>query len=238
MPALYVVTKHEDIDADRLDGTVVVVIDVLFASTTIVHALSEGASAVWPARDRDDALRLAAGRPGCVLAGEHMADAMQGFAPATPLALAAHGLHGRDVVYSTTNGTPALLASAAAAHVYVGCLLNGAALAAHIVHAHPRQPVLLVCAGSVDRFNLEDFEGAGHIANHLLQRSAYDAGDTALAAGLARHGGDPRTALQSSRVGRLMHARGLAHEVAHASACDTLSVVPVLRDGRLLDIDA
>ena len=56
-PSLHVLVRREDIDASRLDGRVVVVIDVLFATSTIVHALASGASRVYPAFDADDARR-------------------------------------------------------------------------------------------------------------------------------------------------------------------------------------
>jgi len=62
-PSLHVLVRREDVDASRLQGRVVVVIDVLFATSTIVHALAAGASSVYPAFDDVDASRAAAGQP-------------------------------------------------------------------------------------------------------------------------------------------------------------------------------
>ena len=39
-PSLHVLVRREDVDVSRLQGRVVVVIDVLFATSTIVHALA------------------------------------------------------------------------------------------------------------------------------------------------------------------------------------------------------
>ena len=231
MPQLHVLFKKEDVDPARLEGKVVIVLDVLFATSTIVHAFAQGATALWPARDATEARRIASGLDAPVLAGEYLADRLPGFAPPTPLALARHGLRGATLVYATTNGTVALFKVAAAAHVYVGALSNGAALVAWIARLHPQAQVLIVCAGSLDRFNLEDFYGAGHLVAHFERIGTYALSDSALAAQLLYRGCDAQTALDASRVGQRMIAHRLQHEVDCAAQLDTTDVVPELRDG-------
>ncbi|MDQ3206116.1 MAG: 2-phosphosulfolactate phosphatase [Pseudomonadota bacterium] len=238
MPKLHVLLKKEELDAARLEGKVVVVVDVLFATSTIVHALDAGAAAVWPATDREAAETLAAGMEGCLLAGEYMTDEIPGFAPATPLALAAAAPDGCSVVYCTTNGTVALARAAVASHVYVAALSNAEALASHVVQAHPGAGVLIVCAGSHDRFNLEDFYCAGHLVAHFRRLGDYDLTDAAIAAAMVRQACEPLVALSSSRVGRLMGRRGMSREVESAARADHSRTVPVLRDGRLRGVDA
>lgn len=237
-PSLHVLVRREDVDPARLARRVVVVIDVLFATSTIVHALGAGAAAVYPARDDGDARAAAACRPGVVIAGEYMARTLPGHAPATPLALALHLVRGGDLVYLTTNGTRAIAACAGAAAVYAGALGNATALARHVVAHHPGQPVLLLCAGSLGRFSLEDFIGAGHLARALRAAGDYAPTDAALAAEFASMGIDPGRALSTSRVGRILAGAGLEVEIAHAAACDTCDVVPVLRDGVLVRAQA
>lgn len=233
MPKLHVLFKKEDLDQSRLQDKVVIVLDVLFATSTIVHAFAQGIERIWPARDADDALRIAAGLQAPILAGEYLAEGLPGFGPATPLALADTGLHGSTLVYATTNGTVALSNAAAAAHVYVGALSNGAALAAHVARRHPQAQVLLLCAGSVDNFNLEDFYGAGHIASHFDRIGGYALTDAAVAATLLCRNCDALATLRASRVGRIMQAHGLQHEVDCAARFDAHDVVPELNDGCL-----
>ncbi|MET1161509.1 MAG: 2-phosphosulfolactate phosphatase, partial [Pseudoxanthomonas sp.] len=179
------------------------------------------------------ALRIAAGLDSPMLAGEYLADGLPGFGPPTPLALAETGLLGSTLVYATTNGTVALHDAATASHVYVGALLNGAALAAYVARTHPQAHVLLLCAGSADSFNLEDFYGAGHIAAHFERSGSYALTDAALAATLLYRGRDALTTLGASRVGRIMQAYGLQHEVECASRFDSHDVVPELSNGCL-----
>ena len=229
-PSLHVLVRREDIDVSRLDGRVVVVIDVLFATSTIVHALASGASLVYPAFDADDARRAAAARPDALVAGEYLAQTLPEHAPATPLALAACLRDGSELVYFTTNGTRAIATCEGASAVYAGALTNAAALAAHIAATHPGAPVLLVCAGSVGRLCLEDFIGAGHLVQALRAKGDYALTDAALAAALACGDVDPAQLLNASRVGRMLSRAGMEDEIAHAAAADSSPVVPVLRD--------
>ena len=236
MPKVHLLFKKEELDASRLQGKVVVVVDVLFATSTIVHAFARGVSDIWPARDADDARRIAANLDAPILAGEHLGISELGFAPAMPLALADASADAQTLVFSTTNGTVALVDAASAAHVYVGALLNGAALAAHIMKAHPDAQVLLVCSGSVDRFNLEDFYGAGHIAAYFEGGADYVLSDAAMAALLLYRGCDIETAFGASHGGRLIRQHGLQHEIDCVTQRDTSSVVPVLRGGCLRQV--
>jgi 2-phosphosulfolactate phosphatase len=237
MPSLHVLSRKEDLDPDRLGGRVVIVLDVLFATSTIVHAFAEGVVDVWPTLNSDEANGVAAAMSDRVVAGEYLAQPIPGFASAMPLQLGQENLRGKSLVYSTTNGTVALRRAVSADFVYVGALLNGAALAAHVLRSHPNTPVLLVCAGSLGRFSLEDFYGAGHIVARLEHHGGYELSDAARAAMLLCRGTAARTALLGSRIGRLMQSRGLTDEVEYAARRDTLDVVARLEAGRLRRID-
>lgn len=234
MPKLHVLLKRQEIDPARLEGKVIIVLDILFATTTIVHAFAEGVRCIHPVRDRDEGLQTAAAIGDCMMAGEHLARPIPGFAPATPIALAAETLNGSKMVYCTTNGTQALVAVGHAANVYVGSILNGKALVERVIAKHPKASVLIVCSGSLDRFNLEDFHGAGHLVAHFTKGGDYQMTDTAIAALHAYRGCDTRTALRASRVGRMMVEHALDAEVDYAGKHDTHEVIPALIDGRLV----
>lgn len=234
MPKLHVLLKREELDPARLEGKVIIVLDILFATTTIVHALARGARRIHPVRNREEGLRVAEDVGPCVLAGEHLARAIPGFGPATPMALAESGLDGTEMIYCTTNGTQALVSVAHAAHVYVGSMLNGKALVDLVVARHAENSVLIICSGSLDRFNLEDFHGAGHLITHFIERGDYAMTDAAIAALHAYRGSDTRSALRASRVGRMMVEHDLDAEVDYACSHDTLDTVPALIDGSLV----
>ena len=237
MPTIHVLLKRGEIDTALLAGKVVVVLDVLFATTTIIDALARGANRVYTVRTPEEAIEMASRLEDAVLAGEHMARMIPGFQAATPMALAKAGLHGAQLVYCTTNGTQALatVTEVTGVDVFAGALLNGKALATHIVARHAGASILLVCSGSVDRFNLEDFHGAGHIIAHLIKLHDFQVTDAAQAALHCYRGCDTRTALFASRVGRMMVELGLEEEVEYACQSDSVEVVPQWVDGRLVD---
>lgn len=218
----------------RVSGKVVIVLDILFATTTMVTALAHGASDILPVLDeasaRARARELAA--DSFVLSGELYAETLPGFAHPAPLALVEHGIKGKTVVYSTTNGTVAMAACAGAERVYCGALLNARAVVEHVVRQHAGQTVLIVCSGSGNNFNLEDFYGAGYFVECFAphERDLSDAAQAALA--LYRHAKAP-AALLDCRVGRMMVSRGLAREVEFACRRDAFPVVPALQDARV-----
>ncbi len=84
---IHVLTKKEELDGVRVPGKVVVVLDILFATTTMVTALAHGATEVIPVLD-EAAARAESERYGdCVVAGELHAETIAGFAHPAPLAL-------------------------------------------------------------------------------------------------------------------------------------------------------
>jgi 2-phosphosulfolactate phosphatase len=237
MPSLHVLLKKEDIQPAYLTDRVVIVLDILFATSTMTHAFAQGVDEVWPALDADDANRVAAGVGECIKSGEYLAQHLPGFSPAMPLLLSREPLRGKKLVYCTTNGTVALRAVSSAAFTYVGSLLNGAALVSHVRRAHPESSVLIVCSGSVGMFNLEDFYGAGHFVEHFLGQGNYGLNDAGRAARLLRVGYDPRTVLTESRVGLMMRDKGLINEVEYCAQLDVLDVVARLDQGTLRKVE-
>ncbi|BAO30114.1 2-phosphosulfolactate phosphatase [Sulfuritalea hydrogenivorans] len=239
MQKIHVLLKKEELDAQRLEGKVVVVLDILFATSSIVTALAHGASEVIPTLDGRAAQEAAKTFPegSYVLSGELNADTLPGFVHPTPKALLAEGIAGRRLIYCTTNGTVALAKSKGAAYVYAAALLNGRAVVEHIVANHPESTILIVCSGSADNFNLEDFYGAGYLVSLFRHRAAdADFSDAALAAELLHDHCDGLDALRRARVGRMMLARKLDEEVAFAAQESCYDVVPLLQDGVLRPI--
>jgi 2-phosphosulfolactate phosphatase len=236
---IHVLFRKEDLDHERLEGKVAVVLDVLFATSTIVTALANGSTEVIPTLDEAGAKAEAQKHPAdsYVLAGELYAVTLPGFAPPTPLALTRQPIARRALIYSTTNGTVALRQASDAACVYAAALLNGEALVRRLLARHAGQTVLFICSGSMGTPNLEDIYGAGYLVD-LLARSVSADGDAfsdaALAARAIYRGEAPESALLRSRVGRMMVERGLEDEVRFAASLSKLDVVPQLHQNRLL----
>lgn len=245
MAKIHVLLKKEELDRERLPGKTVIVLDVLFATSSIVTVLANGAAEVIPLLDGAAARAEAARRvPGSfVLSGELDAVTLEGFCHPTPLALLREDLRGKPLLYCTTNGTVALRKAREADHVYAAALLNGSAVVEHVERSladrapgGSEQTVLIVCAGSADRFNLEDFYGAGHLLSLFAARGDHELSDSARAALLLHERIDAYECLAQSRVGQLMVARGWLEELAFAARKGEFRVVPRLVDGVLRSV--
>lgn len=237
---LHVITRREELDPKKLADKAVVVLDVLFATSTIIAALAHGAREVMVATAESEARAQAARLPAgsYLLAGEYHLQLLPGFASFAPLALLKEDLAGKCLIYSTTNGTVALRQAEGAPHVYVAALLNAEPVAAHLCAHHAEDNVLLLCAGSIGRLNLEDFYAAGLFVDRLMSEKPqrWAPTDSALAALAAyRHYGvgGAEACLMRSRVGRLMQERGGAEEVRFAAQLNVYPIVPRLQDGRI-----
>lgn len=142
----------ELIRPEVLRGGVAVVVDVLRATTSMVHALAAGALEVVPFLEIEDARAFALGLdPGsALLGGERQGVPIPGFDLGnSPASYSSTAVLGKTIVMTTTNGTRALLASLEADLVLVGAFSNlGATLDAL---REGRRPIHIVCAGT-DRF--------------------------------------------------------------------------------------
>jgi len=242
---LHVLGRKEDLVDNRLAGKVAVVLDVLFATSTIAAALAHGAHAVVPTLDEADARKAAAAMCGAdgsapVMAGELNSVKLPGFAPPTPLALLEHGVAGRTVVYSTTNGTVTLAAARPASQVYAAALVNGRSTVRHILRAHPEQTVVLICSGSMGNFNIEDYYGAGYLVELFSEAlgEGADLSDAARTARLVYRSGKPLDILRQGRVGRLYSTRGDSREIEYAAQLSVVDVVAKLDGERLVAVAA
>jgi len=149
-------------------GQTAVIIDVLRASSTIVTALDHGAAGVIPCGDPAEAkrLRLSAAASGVLLGGERGGVRIEGFDLGnSPAEYTRDRVAGRRIVFTTTNGTRALLRCQDARHIVIGCWLNLASLAEWLAAA--ATPVHLVCAGTDGIVSGEDVLAAGAIVQQL-----------------------------------------------------------------------
>ncbi|TMB27681.1 MAG: 2-phosphosulfolactate phosphatase [Deltaproteobacteria bacterium] len=232
---IHVLLKKEELDGQRLPGKIVVVLDILFATSSIVAAVANGAQEVVPFLDGEAALGESRKRKAgsFVLSGELNAVTLEGFCHPTPLALIGEGLASKSVIYCTTNGTVAIAKSREASRVYAAALLNGEAMVEHVERTARGETVLLVCSGSADNFNLEDFYGAGYLVSLFARNPKHELSDAAIAAQLLHDRSDAYECLARSRVGRMMLDRGLESEVRFAARKSCFDVVVALEDGSL-----
>jgi 2-phosphosulfolactate phosphatase len=231
------------VSADELAAADVVMIDVLRASTTIVHGLSAASSAVIPCREVEEARKMAATLPPgtAVLGGERAGLPIAGFDLGnSPGEYTRSAVEGKTVVFTTTNGTLALMHCRAAAHVFIGSFVNMSAIVKRLTG---ERPIHLLCAGTRGQITREDLLCAGALGELLLE-SAVDSASMNDQARIAidtwraavPHGARPpkalagelSLALHETQGGRNLMAIGLEHDIDTAAEVDRFDIVPQL----------
>ncbi|HEY7706989.1 MAG TPA: 2-phosphosulfolactate phosphatase [Gaiellaceae bacterium] len=197
-----------------LEAPVAVVVDVMRATSTIGQALASGYERVYCCREIEDALALRETLGEGLLGGERSAVRIEGFdIGASPREVLEP--RGRVLIYSTTNGTRAVLnAAAACGTVLLGSLLNLSAVAEAV-----GDDCVIVCAGFQGRFALDDAYCAGRIVQ-LLGAEVTDAAKAC--AVLAGSFGSAREGIEARTYG----PPGLGDDIAFCSQEDTIEVVP------------
>src|SRR5262245_5769466 len=154
---------------ERLVGSVAVVIDVLRATTTIVHALANGCDCVRPCASVDEARHLAdhmaAGK--VLLCGERDGLKVPDFdAGNSPREYTAAKCKNLAIVLSTTNGTRALVHAQQAERVMIAGFVNYSAVCEQL--RGEKRPVHILCAGEAGGVSLEDTLLAGAIVDYCV----------------------------------------------------------------------
>lgn len=225
----------------EVSGRVVLVIDVLRASTTVAVALHHGARAVIPFESTDEVVARSKGfeRRDVLLAGERRMRTIPGFDLGnSPLEFTREVVEGKTILFSTSNGTRALSAVQGARDVLVGAFVNFSAVLAMLrAAARAGTDLTLVCAGSERQFALEDAVCAGRFVRAISQRGIRpELNDSARAAVLLDRyfGRDLPALFEESTHGRALRDAGFATDLALCASLDAYPCVPVLLDRQVV----
>ena len=239
MPSLDLCFSPELLPLYELGGKMAVIVDILRASSTIVTALGEGVSHVFPVASLEECAAYgrqhggltAAERDGLPALGFDLGNSPFGFLdPARPV-------RGQALTISTTNGTAALRRSLAAEAVVVGAFLNLAAVANFC--QRQQRDVLVVCAGWKGQFCLEDTVYGGALAERLAAAGFDVRGSDATLAALhlweQGRADLPAYLLQSAHVRRL-NSLEASQDFEFCLRVDAYAdVLPLWREDRLVD---
>jgi 2-phosphosulfolactate phosphatase len=231
------VAAAPDFGSTRAPAAIMVVIDVLRATSSIVTALDNGAAGVVPVREADEAIvvmrRL--GRERSLLCGERESRLIAGFdLDNSPASYSRERVAGKTLVLTTTNGTRALLEAARGnSTVYCAALLNRAAIVERLVAAEGGDARLL-CAGSEGELSFEDTLCAGAIVDALVRHNKHLAiSDGARVAATVYSANAKRltTAIASGTHARALIDKGFAADVASCAKIDISRCIPLYADG-------
>lgn len=209
----------------------IVVVDILRATSSMTTAFAHGIESIYPVAKLDECREMKT--KGFLIAGERDGVKVEDFDLGnSPFEYMAENLKGKQIAFTTTNGTQAIAKSFGAKEIIIGAFLNLSAVADHLVKSN--NDILIVCAGWKGKVNLEDTVFAGALVEKLNDKFSL-ACDAPLA---ARHlyncaKDDMIRFLSASSHVRRLNRLNIHEDMAFCLTIDKYRVVPVLKDGVL-----
>jgi 2-phosphosulfolactate phosphatase len=236
-PSLYTVLSPALLNLYDVKDAIVVVIDVLRATSTIATALYNGASSVVPVDDIAKCITLGESLSG-ITAGERdgkIADGLQ--YGNSPFEYPPAFVGGKTLVLTTTNGTKLLHMALArgAGHIITGSFPNFSAVCDYLVKKN--QPVLLACSAWKDRVNIEDTLFAGAVINKIKEHFSINCDATGIAESLYDCAKDDL--FEFLKVKHATHYQrltnfGLEKDLRYCLTKDVANVLPFYENERLI----
>jgi 2-phosphosulfolactate phosphatase len=227
------------VSEDRLSGRTLVLIDVLRASTTICQSLSAGAKAVIPVERPGEAAELRAkiGVEDTVLGGERQGFKIESFDLGnSPLEYTRDKVEGKIVILTTSNGTRGYARTGSSSLILTSGLVNISRVASRVAGAG--RDLVIICAGDENNFSIEDTLCGGLLLHKLVGQENVDLklNDAAsLALLLYRtNSGSLKQAIAQGEHGRYLAEIGFGRDVEMAVEADSIPVLPVLKDRRII----
>jgi 2-phosphosulfolactate phosphatase len=208
-------------------NTIVVIIDIFRATSTITAAIHNGAACVVPVASVRECIEIGNITPNSLTAGERDGKVAEGLQYGnSPLEYPKDFIAGKTLVLTTTNGTRLLHMVEQADEIIIGSFLNLTAVTEYL--RKKGQKILLGCASWKDKFNLEDTLFAGAVASRLA--GEYDINCDAARAAIHLHNavnnGNYIDFLKDSSHYRRLSAFGLEHDMEYCVRPDLHPVLP------------
>jgi len=212
--------------ADNEAETIVIVVDVFRATTTMCAAIANGAKSVIPVRTLEEAKDYK--NKGYLVGGERNVKKFEfGDFGNSPEEYTREKVEGKDIVISTTNGTRAIDEAINCSCLIIGSFSNLSAIADYCLNQ--KKDVLVLCAGWKEKFNIEDSLFGGALVEKLEARgfnASFDASQIALSMWKEAKPNLWQYIQQSEHIKRLA-ANDLLEVGRYCLEVDTVNVLPV-----------
>jgi len=233
MPRSEVSFTPETYNVYEDSDNIVVVTDILRATSAICTALHTGASDVIPVATIEEARFYK--QKGHLVGAERNGVKIEEFDFGnSPYDYMSPRIVDKSIILTTTNGTKAITMARESHRVVVGAFTNFSAIVEWL--RHQERNVLILCSGWKGRYNLEDTLFAGAVVKELAQDDVSDVEDSALSAmylyNLAKD--DPYKFLMNSSHRRRLKNLNLKQDVRYCLGLDYTDIIPILHEGKLV----
>jgi len=214
----------------------IVVIDVLRATSAICAAIENGVKGIIPVDSVDEARAYL--KKGYLAAAEREGQIVEGFPMGnSPISFLNPELKGETIVLTTTNGTNAIKIAENKETVIIGSLNNLGALTKWLIRQE--RNTLVLASGWKDKFNLEDTICAGAIIDGVLESGKFASKeDSSVAAKFIYRSAKENifSYLKASSHRRRLRKLNLNADVNYCLTPNNLTAIPILKNGILVPL--
>lgn len=218
----------------------VIILDVLRATTTMTVALAYGAKEIIPTENIATAVRVAKGSKNSLLCGERNGKIVDGFNLGnSPLEYTSEAVKDKSLIFSTTNGTLAIIKSKFAKSCLICSFVNITSIVDYVNTID--EDFTIICSGKLNDFCLEDAVCAGMLLNKLSAGRNINMKDSEIAAinlsnDLAMLLNVPSQdkilkMFQLCEHGRYLTSIGFEKDLEFCSKIDSFPSIPIFRNG-------
>ncbi|HMG67472.1 MAG TPA: 2-phosphosulfolactate phosphatase [Chitinophagaceae bacterium] len=236
-PSLFTSLSPALIHLYDLSNSIVVIIDVLRATSTIATALYNGAKSVIPVDSVSRCIELGKQIHG-ITAGERDGKIAEGLEYGnSPFEYPKEFVDGKTLVLTTTNGTRLLQMALekGAKEIITGSFCNLSAVCNHIIEM--KRDVILGCAAWKDRVNMEDALFAGAIISRVRKHFDINCDSSHISEAMYERGKKDLFSFiknnNASHYHRLMNF-GLEKDIRYCLTPDLANILPIYSDGKLM----
>lgn len=228
-----IILTAADIQPEKIKDKIVVIIDVLRATSVMITALANGAKAVYPYKDIESVLENSKKSKSFVLGGERKGLKIEGFDFGnSPLEYTKEAVSGKDMFMTTSNGTRAIENSAnGSKKLFIAAFLNVESVAKKILEEN--DDTVIICSGTNNNFSLDDALCAGEIIRRVKEKNRdIQLTDISLAMKrLAETSLGIEETLEGSKHFEYLKTIGFYGDMNHCFTMDMFDIVPEYKNG-------
>lgn len=236
-PSLFTSLSPALLNLYDVSSSIVVIIDVLRATSTIAAALHNGAKSIIPVDSVAECIRLGK-QMDVITAGERDGKIAEGLEYGnSPFTYPPAFIKGKTLVLTTTNGTKLLhmALSENAKAIVTGSFPNLSAVCNYLTEQ--KQNVILACAAWKDKINLEDTLFAGAVIGRIKENFSINCDASKIAENLYTEAKDDLYEFMKKNNASHYHRLtnfGLEKDIRYCLTIDVDNVLPMYSDGRLI----
>lgn len=234
-PSLTTVLSPKLLDIYDVANSIVVIIDVFRATSTIAAAMYNGAAKIIPVDNVEKCIAIGNATPNSITAGERDGKIIEGLQYGnSPAEYTRSFIEGKTLVLTTTNGTKLLhmALNKNASDVITGSFPNLSAVCEYLVKQNKN--VYLGCSAWKDRFNLEDTLFAGAVIEQVKEHFTIHCDSSLMAEQMYQlHKKDMFSFIRNTTHWHRLAKYGLEKDMEFCVTIDAANVLPIYKDGAL-----